>query len=313
MTTFLRHRLWPAIALLIALTIVTGLVYPLVVTAVAQVALPEPGERLVHPDRRRPDDRLEPHRPGLQPAEVLLEPAVGRRRDPNPDGYDANASAGSNLGPTNQKLIERITAAVDALQAANGDKPVPVDLVTTSASGLDPDISPAAAEYQVARVAKERGMTEDERPGGRGPPHRAAVPRLPRRAARQRPAAQPRPRRPPAMTDPERDAFDVRPTADEMLARVRRSGIERPRPAAHLPRHGARGRQDVPDARGGPPPGRPRHGPRRRVRRGARPAAHPGAARRARGRARARGPSIAASSSRRWTPTPSSPAGRRSP
>ena len=63
--------------------------------------------------------------------------------------------------PTNQKLIERITAAVDALKAANGDKPVPVDLVTTSASGLDPDISPAAAEYQVARVAKERGMTEE--------------------------------------------------------------------------------------------------------------------------------------------------------
>ncbi len=77
-------------------------------------------------------------------------------------GYDASGSAGSNLGADDQRLIDRITAEVDRLRQSNGNGPVPVDLVTTSASGLDPDISPAAAEYQVARVAKARGMSETD-------------------------------------------------------------------------------------------------------------------------------------------------------
>src|SRR6478672_11634182 len=156
MTSFLRHRVWPAIALLIALTIVTGFIYPLVVTAVAQVAFPHQanGSFIVTADGRTIGSSLI--------GQAFDEPKYfsSRPSAAGTDGYDASASAGSNLGPTNKKLIDRIAAAVDALRAANGDKPIPVDLVTTSGSGLDPDISPASAEYQVTGVAKERSMSE---------------------------------------------------------------------------------------------------------------------------------------------------------
>ena len=77
------------------------------------------------------------------------------------NGYDASNSAGSQLGPTNQKLIDRVNTDVASAQAENPSKPIPVDLVTTSASGLDPHITPASAEFQVPRVAKARGMNED--------------------------------------------------------------------------------------------------------------------------------------------------------
>ena len=163
MTSFLRHRLWPAFALLLAMTIVTGFLYPLVVTAVAQVAFPSQanGSFIQTADGRTIGSSLV-GQAFSQPRYFLSRPSAAGATDENPLGYDGSASAGSNLGPTNQKLIERITAAVDALRAENGDKPIPVDLVTTSASGLDPDISPAAAEYQVARVAKARAMSETD-------------------------------------------------------------------------------------------------------------------------------------------------------
>jgi len=157
MTTFVRDRLWPAIALLLVLTVVTGFVYPLVVTAVAQVAFPHQanGSFIVTTDGRTIGSSLI--------GQGFSDPKYfwGRPSAAGKDGYDASSSAGSNLGPTNQELIDRVTAAVAAYQASNGDAPIPVDLVTTSASGLDPDISPQAAEYQVARVAKARGLSEE--------------------------------------------------------------------------------------------------------------------------------------------------------
>ena len=193
MTSFLRHRLWPAIALLIALTIVTGFLYPLVVTAVAQVAFPHQasGSFITTADGRTIGSSLI-GQAFSDPKYFLSRPSAA-----GADGYDASGSAGSNLGPTNQKLIERVTAAVDALRAANGNKPVPVDLVTTSASGLDPDISPEAAEYQVARVAATRNMSEADLRAVVERHTEQPIARVSRQAPGQRAAPQPGPRRPP--------------------------------------------------------------------------------------------------------------------
>jgi potassium-transporting ATPase KdpC subunit len=156
MTSFVRHRLYPAIALLILLTVITGVIYPIVVTVVAQVAFPSQanGSFVLTADGRTIGSSLI----GQEFSDAKY--FQGRPSAAGKDGYDASGSAGSNLGPTSQALIDRISADVDRLRAANGGGPVPVDLVTTSASGLDPDISPAAAEYQVARVAGARGMSE---------------------------------------------------------------------------------------------------------------------------------------------------------
>src|SRR5450756_1776831 len=156
MRSFIRTQLWPAVAILLAFTVITGLAYPAAVTAIAQVAFPHQangsmivvdgptvGSSLI--GQAFDDPKYFSGRPS----------AVGT-------GCDATLSGGSNLAPTSQALIDRITAQVDALRKESGNAPIPVDLVTTSASGLDPDISPAAAEYQVARVAQARGMTADQ-------------------------------------------------------------------------------------------------------------------------------------------------------
>jgi K+-transporting ATPase ATPase C chain len=156
MTTFLRCRLWPAVALLLALTVITGVIYPVAVTAVAQVVFPSQANgSLIVVDGKTVGSSL------IGQAFSDDKYFWGRPSAAGKDGYDASGSAGTNLGPTSQALIDRISAEVDRERAANGGGPVPVDLVTTSASGLDPEISPAAADYQVARVAKARGMTED--------------------------------------------------------------------------------------------------------------------------------------------------------
>lgn len=157
MTRLLRRTLWPAFAILLAMTLITGVAYPAMVTAVAQVAFPSQANgSLIVVDGKTIGSSLI--------GQAFSDPKYfwGRLSAAGKDGYDASGSAGSNLGPTSQALIDRITADVDRLRQANGGGPVPVDLVTTSASGLDPDISPAAAEYQVARVAAARSMSETD-------------------------------------------------------------------------------------------------------------------------------------------------------
>jgi K+-transporting ATPase ATPase C chain len=160
MRSFLRHQLYPAFALLLALTLITGIAYPAAITAIAQVAFPNQANgSMIVVDGKTVGSSLIGQ--AFSDAKYLWgRPSAAGVTDANPAGYDANNSAGSNLGPTSKALIERVTAAVDQLRAANGDAPVPVDLVTTSASGLDPEISPAAADYQVARIATARGMTQ---------------------------------------------------------------------------------------------------------------------------------------------------------
>jgi K+-transporting ATPase ATPase C chain len=142
----------------LATTALLGIIYPLVVTGLAQLLYPRQanGELI-----RRPD--------GTVVGSTLLgQPFTSagyfhsRPSAAGPAGYDPMASGGSNLGPTNKALIDRVAGSVQSLSAENPGASIPVDLATTSGSGLDPNISPASAEFQIPRVARERGMKEDE-------------------------------------------------------------------------------------------------------------------------------------------------------
>lgn len=153
----MKKNLITAILMTIATTILLGIIYPLVVTGLAKGMFPKQANgQLIERDGKVIGSR------------IIGQPFTGAAYfHPRPsaagnNGYDAANSGGSNLGPTNQKLIDRVKQDVATLQAENPGQPVPIDLVTTSASGFDPHITPAAAEFQAPRVARERGLREDE-------------------------------------------------------------------------------------------------------------------------------------------------------
>lgn len=152
----MKQNLKTAILMTIVTTVLLGLIYPLVVTGLAQL--------LFHD---KANGQLLSRNGQVIGSRIIGQAFVGpgylhSRLSAAGNGYDAANSGGSNLGPTNQKLIDRVKADTARLQAENPGQPVPVDLVTTSASGLDPEVSPAGAEFQVPRIARERGLSEEQ-------------------------------------------------------------------------------------------------------------------------------------------------------
>jgi len=151
----MKKNLLISVLMTVVTTVLLGLIYPLVVTGLAQVLFPDKANgQLIRRNQVVVGSRL------------IGQPFTGagyfhsRLSAAGDNGYDATSSAGSNLGPTNQKLMDRVSADVARLQAENPNVAIPADLVTSSASGLDPEISPAAAEFQVPRIARERHIPE---------------------------------------------------------------------------------------------------------------------------------------------------------
>jgi K+-transporting ATPase ATPase C chain len=161
-------HLRPALVVFAALTALTGLAYPLAMTGIAGVAMPDKaGGGLIEKDGVVIGASLigqsftsERYFHGRPSATTAPDPADATKTVPAL--YNAGNSMGSNLGPTNTALVDRVKADLETLKAENPGTPVPMDLVTTSASGLDPDVSPEAALFQVPRVAKARGISEDQ-------------------------------------------------------------------------------------------------------------------------------------------------------
>ena len=157
----------PAIVVLVVLTVLTGLAYPLAMTGIAEVIFPnqaqgsliERGGTVVGSALIGQEFTSDKYFHGRLSATTAPDPNDSSKTVPAP--YNAANSGGSNLGPSNKALIDRVQTDLDTLRKENPSAPVPADLVTTSASGLDPDISPEAAYFQVPRVAKARNLTED--------------------------------------------------------------------------------------------------------------------------------------------------------
>jgi len=152
----MKKDLVTSILMTVVTTLLLGLAFPLIITGIAQVAFRDKANgQLIHQDGQLIGSRII-GQPFTGPGYFHSRPSAAG------DGYDAANSSGSNLGPTNQKLIDRVNGDTTRMQAENPNVPVPIDLVTTSASGLDPDITPAAAFFQVTRVARERKMEENQ-------------------------------------------------------------------------------------------------------------------------------------------------------
>ena len=157
----------PAIVVLVALTLITGLVYPLAMTGVAGLIFPRQAQgSLIERDGKVVGSELigqgftsDKYFHGRPSATTAPDPKDATKTVPAP--YNAANSGGSNLGPSNKALIDRVQGDIEALKKENPAAPVPADLVTTSASGLDPHISPEAALFQVPRIAKARNLPED--------------------------------------------------------------------------------------------------------------------------------------------------------
>jgi K+-transporting ATPase ATPase C chain len=154
----MKKNLLISIWMTLATTVLLGIIYPLVVTGLAQVMFPHQanGELIQQAGGKIAGSRLI-GQPFTSAGYFHSRPSAAGAA-----GYDPMASGGSNLGPTNKALLDRVSVSVQALQAENPAARIPVDLATASGSGLDPHISPAAADFQVPRVARERGMTEAE-------------------------------------------------------------------------------------------------------------------------------------------------------